>query len=119
MVWREPRNHVDDCYFCLTKISGFIASSKKKINYPNLPSVMRPVPYTDYLPIPTPPVVKDLLYKSDDEPPLRNNDFAFSATCGDKPHLISQKDLNDLVRDLYLSILQLVFVNYKLALSGC
>ena len=67
---------------------------------------MKPVPYTDDLPIPTPPVVKDLLYESDDEPPLRNNDFTFSATCGDKPHLISQTDLNDLVRDLYLSIQQ-------------
>ena len=77
MVWSEPRNHVDDCYFCLTKTSGFTASSRKKINNPNLPSAMRPVPYTDGLPIPTPPVVKDLLFESDDEPPLRNNDLIF------------------------------------------
>ena len=104
MVWREPPNHIDDCYFCLTKTSGFTASSRKKINYPNLSSVMRPIPYTEDLPILTPPVVEDLLYESDDEPPLKNNDFTSSAICGGKPHLISQKDLNDLVCDLYLSI---------------
>ena len=44
MVWREPRNHADDCYFCLTNITGFNASSWKKIKYPNLRSAMRPVP---------------------------------------------------------------------------
>ena len=62
MVWREPRNHADDCYFCLTNITGFNASSRKKIKYPNLGFAMRPVPHSDDLPVPTPPVNKDLLY---------------------------------------------------------
>ena len=56
MVLREPRNHADDCYFCLTNITGFNASSRKKIKYPNLRSAMRPVPHSDDLPVPTPPV---------------------------------------------------------------
>ena len=68
MVWREPRNHVDDCYFCIT---GFNASSRKKIKYPNLRSAMRPVPHSDDLPVPTPPVNKDLLSSSDEEMPSR------------------------------------------------
>ena len=67
MVWREPRNHTDDCYFCLTNITGFNASSRKKIKYPNLRSAMRPVPHSDDLPVPTPPVNKDLLSSSDEE----------------------------------------------------
>ena len=60
MVWRELRNDPDDCYFCLTNITGFNASSRKKIKYPNLRSAMRPVPHSYYLPVPTPPVNKDL-----------------------------------------------------------
>ena len=45
MVWREPIDHVTDCYFCLTNISGFSAKSKRNIIYPDLPSAMRPVPH--------------------------------------------------------------------------
>ena len=60
MVLREPWNYADDCYFCLTNITGFNASSRKKIKYPNLRSAMRPVPHSDDLPVPTPPVNKDL-----------------------------------------------------------
>ena len=66
MVWREPRNHADVCYFCLTNITGLNASSRKKIKYPNLWSAMRPVPHSDDLPVPTPPVNKDLLSSSDE-----------------------------------------------------
>ena len=45
MVWREPRNHVDDCYFCMTNIKGITSKSKRSIQYPNIPSAMRPVPH--------------------------------------------------------------------------
>ena len=69
MVWREPRNHAADCYFCLTNIIGFNESSRKTIKYPNLRSAMRPVPHSDDLPVPTPPVNKDLLSSSDEEMP--------------------------------------------------
>ena len=113
MVWREPRNHAGDCYFCLTNITGFNASSRKKIKYPNLRSAMRPVPHSDYLPVPTPPVNKDLLSSSDEEMPLREDSAAsvslediestYSGLSGNEPHWITQEDLNDLGRDLYLS----------------
>ena len=73
MVWREPQNHTDDCYFCLSNITGFNASSRKKIKYPNLRSAMRPITHSDNLPVPTPPVNKDLLSSSDEEMPSRED----------------------------------------------
>ena len=116
MVWREPRNHADDCYFCLTYIIGFNASSRKKIKYPNLQSAIRLVPHSDDL-VPTPPVNKDLLFSSDEEMPSREDsaesislediDSTYSGTSGNEPHFITQEDLNNLARDLYLSKQQL------------
>src|SRR5678816_4570926 len=56
MIWREPTNHVMDCYFCLTNVQGFSSKSKHCIQYPNLHTAMRPVPHSDDLPVPTPPM---------------------------------------------------------------
>ena len=113
MVWGEPRNHADDCYFCLTNITGFNASSRKKTKYSNLRSAMRPVPHSDDLPVPTPPVNKDLLSSSDEEMPSREDsaesislediESTYSGTSGNEPHWITQEGLNDLARDLYPS----------------
>ena len=110
MVWREPQNHADDCYFCLTNITGFNASSRKKIKYPNLRSAMN---HSDDLPVPTPPVNKDLLSSSDEEMPskedsaesisLEDIESTYSGTSGNEPHWINKEDLNDLARDFYLS----------------
>ena len=73
MVWREPQNYADDCHFSITNITGFNASSRKKIKYPNLRSAMRPVPHSDDLPVPTTPVNKDRLSSSDEEMPPRED----------------------------------------------
>ena len=107
----EPRNHADDCYFCLTYISGFNASSRKKIKYPNRRSAMRPIPHSDDLPVPMPPVNKDLLSSSDEEMPSREDsaesisleDIESTYSSGNEPHWITQEDLNHLARDLYPS----------------
>jgi hypothetical protein len=36
MVWREPRDHHSDCYFCMVDTAGFSSKNKHKIIYPNL-----------------------------------------------------------------------------------
>ena len=110
IVWRELRNHAGDCYFCLTNITGFNASSRKKIKYPNLRFAMRPVPHPEDLPVPTPPVKRT---SSDEEMPSREEsaesislediECTYSGTSGNEPYWITQEDLNDLARDLYLS----------------
>jgi hypothetical protein len=51
MVWRD---HASDCYFCLTSITGVTAKSKHTVQYPNLPSAMRPVPHSAELPVAKP-----------------------------------------------------------------
>ena len=113
MVWRELRNHADYCYFCLTNITAFTASSREKIKYPKLRSAMTPVPHSDDLPVPTPPVNMDILSSSDEEMLSREDsaesislediESTYSGTSGNEQHWITQEDLNDLARDLYLS----------------
>jgi hypothetical protein len=55
MVWTQPTDHVSDCCFCLISITGVIANSKHTVQYPNLPSAMRPVLHSVELPVPKPP----------------------------------------------------------------
>ncbi|GFW40561.1 uncharacterized protein TNCV_4823971 [Trichonephila clavipes] len=35
MIWREPQNHHDDCYFCVVKINGINPGNRNKWTYPN------------------------------------------------------------------------------------
>ena len=111
MVWREQKDHYTDCYFCLTKISGVSFKHRKSIQYPNLPSAMRPVPHDANLPIPKPPAELTVESGDDDDDERAaaenmdtegDNDLDFQPT-ESHPHLITQPELNDLVRDLNLS----------------
>ena len=95
-----------DCHFCLTNISGLSLKSKHSIQYPNLPSALRPIPHGQDLPIPTPPEVysvDDDVIDKNDAYMEDNSDPDFQPTSSTAPHLISQGKLNDLVRDLTLS----------------
>jgi hypothetical protein len=40
MVWREPKNHIDDCYFCMINICGYNNKNKSKLIYPNLTTAL-------------------------------------------------------------------------------
>ena len=108
MVWREPTNHVFDCYFCMTNIARFTKKNKSALMYPDCPSALRPVLYDAENPVPIPPMY----------PNTTSDDNADEAQCDvedqedasyeeeldkNKPHFLIQVDLNDLVRDLQLS----------------
>ncbi|ESN93095.1 hypothetical protein HELRODRAFT_165255 [Helobdella robusta] len=113
MAWREPKNHTDDCYFCLTPYVKAGLSMKKlgTVNYPNLPSAIRPIPHSDSLPVPTPSQSYEIeaenegtneIEEEKESQPSTSNDSDFVST-DNAPHRLSQAELSDLVRDLDLS----------------
>ncbi|KAI6646865.1 hypothetical protein LOD99_9134 [Oopsacas minuta] len=107
MIWREPRDHYTDCYFCLTDIKGITSKTKKNICYPNLQSAIRPVEHSTEFEVPKPKkvsfdddTVENAMLDQDDEefiPPLMPPDKTRL------PHIINQSKLNNLVRDLNLT----------------
>ncbi|GBM51842.1 hypothetical protein AVEN_8705-1 [Araneus ventricosus] len=99
MIWREPSNHSDDCYFCSLNVHGLNAKNRKGILYPNIPSAMRPVPGI-HIPKPT-EKLKDTSSDSEEEDDGSDDDF--NAAESNDPQLFPQSELNDLVRDLGLS----------------
>ena len=113
MIWREPRNHVDDCYFCITLTQGFTNKSKHKIQYPNLDSAILPVPHSTEIPVPVFVKFKDcddlnssFVSEGDDvtDPDFLDiSEISTSSSPSTIPQLFHQSELNDLVRDLGLS----------------
>ena len=109
MIWREPTDHVNDCYFCLTPSikKGFNRKKKSVIEYSNIPSAICPVPHSDKLPIPEQREI-DLLSSDNAE---SSKEYSVSESCTSRnkkfdittePHLINESKLNVLVRDLDL-----------------
>jgi hypothetical protein len=109
MVWREPANHHDDCYFCLVNTCGFTSKTKHKIVYPNLPSALRPVPHDESLPVPVPP--EDGIQAVPEDMDLEEGARGEHTTSSDEdyvpdddagPQLFNAEELNDLIRELLL-----------------
>lgn len=114
MVWREPTDHVSDCYFCLVNSKGIGKKNRHSIIYPNLLSAIRPVLHSEELPVP----VFSGFHLSDDECNERDqgklqddvvelqqmtSDSSSDTQQSLYPKQFSQSELNDLVRDLGLS----------------
>jgi len=112
MIWREPTDHLADCYFCIVPPlrHGITKKKKRTVNYPNISSAIRPVPHTEDLPFPVPP--QQYILVSDDEPtenqektPQRSTATDADFTAGlqfNEFHRITQEGLNYLIRDLDL-----------------
>lgn len=103
MLWREPTNHVTDCYICLFEWSGVQNKLSTNIKYANVPSVSKPVPRSGRTVLPSPPSKKR---KMETESPhsLPSLPSSGSVFLPDKKelHLTTQAELNDWVRDLKL-----------------
>lgn len=110
MVWREPKNHIDDCYFCLINTSGYNKKNKHKISYPNLNSAIRPVPHSDDVPVPHFTEFPSLDDEDHDQDVMSADsehgtdvDFEECGPSSKEPECFNQAELNDLTRDLGLS----------------
>lgn len=108
MVWREPTNHLDNCYFCLVNVKGFNKKNKQHLQYPDIPSARRPVEHCEEIPVPVFTELPEIDVESlslpastDDDDDAQIEYTPSDADC-DKISLFSQPELNDLVRDLYL-----------------
>jgi len=96
MIWREPKDHSSDCYFCRTNIQGFTSKTKCKVVYADLISAMRPILNSEEYPVPMcGNVCLSDTYDFNSDPIYGNSSL--------DPHLLTQEDLNDMVRDLNLS----------------
>jgi len=88
-------DHVSDCYFCLTSITGVTGKSKHTVQYPNLPSAIKPVPHSAVLPVKKAPTNMTLSdsESSDEDVGQANNDMdcdpAFAGACSsNEAHLL-------------------------------
>ena len=52
MVWREPRNHVSDCYFCAIDVTEINRKNRNVLKYPDLESARHSVAHSDKCPVP-------------------------------------------------------------------
>jgi hypothetical protein len=107
----------------LPPISGGITKKKKlTIVYPNMPSALRPVPHGKGISVPEPP--KEFIIDLDDEgeskstsgspEPLASTEphVSHRGSPVPQPHILTQDELNDLVRDLKLSKSQAYWDQY-------
>ena len=54
MVWSEPKDHLSDCYFCLTSITVITSKSEHTVKYSDMAPAMRPISHSEEFPVPKP-----------------------------------------------------------------
>ena len=107
MVWRDPKNHVKECYFCSCLVAVFKAKNKHKIQNPNLPCAIRSILYGPDVLIPLPPRVLETVENSVSKESLSDSQLTECSEYeydDDDQHSkpFNQSKLNDFVRDLNL-----------------
>ena len=112
MEWREPKDHLNDCYFCMVNLKRIGKKNRQSISYPSIPSAIRPVPHSDEF---LPPVFNGFA-SSEDEIEVEDERMEYEYKTTDTesedfstesqkatPQQFNQSELNDLIRDLDLS----------------
>lgn len=103
VVWRKQKDHSTDCYFCAVKTSGFNKKNKSKIEYPYIPSAIRPIAHSAEIPVPVFEQLPPLEDLSNVEERSDSNDADFDIHEDPVRREFDQHELNGLARDLGLS----------------
>ena len=45
MVWREGKDNITDCYFCMINLKGINLKNKHSVQCLDVPSAIRPIPH--------------------------------------------------------------------------
>lgn len=103
-IWREPKDHTTDCYFCMVNPSKRRrGKNAKPIEYPDLESSSAPIAHDLTRPVPEPPKKLSQKSSSSFSSYKSNSDKEFLPTPEQPKHyLITSEDFNDLIRDLNL-----------------
>lgn len=101
-IWREPKDHETDCYFCLCNTKGFNKKNKKNLIYPNVQSVtpakIGTIDRSEET-VSQSSVLESMDTDEIDEP----GSFDFEDISSDEgPKFFDQDGLNDFIRDLNL-----------------
>ena len=114
MLWREPKNHLEDCYFCMVHMTGWNQRKKKDWYYPDTESARRPVLHCSEVPVPVFSFSPDLTADETLLKPMKDSNSScsnYSSTSmaaetsllSTNPKPFSQGQLNNLIRDPNLS----------------
>ena len=105
MIWREPKKHTNDCYFCAINLIGINKKKRKSHIYQNILSALWPVAHCDKILIPIfkelPNVPNENLAVSfEEQDNLNDNDFVPKSS---ETILFNHEELSNLLRDLIRS----------------
>ena len=104
-IWREPKNHDSDCYFCSVNLHSF-KGKRRSISYPNISSSIAPVSHDACLEVPErAPLSGSCLELNEDvESSTSSESTDWCPDTGEEYHLPSQAELNKLISTLGLGI---------------
>ena len=108
MVWREPKNHFNECYFCLMDLKGFNRPPKKNLKLPQFESGCQPVSHCEEVPVSEFNDLPDLFVEYDkfhEEVGSSASDSGGSVfqSSSSIPEQFKQEELSNLMRDINLS----------------
>ncbi|CAH2086890.1 unnamed protein product [Euphydryas editha] len=87
MLWREPSNHENDCYFCVKKTLGYNKKNKASIMNADVPSVTKPILHSKDLPHPVCPGSSSANILDDN-----NSDVEFKSISSDSDEFSPQEN---------------------------